>query len=48
VERRDDLLFGFTLHTVPAWRHFHISEVMARYRGHPVLLDKAHHPAFAP
>mgnify|MGYP001806156575 CR=1 FL=1 len=48
VERSDDLFFGLTLQTIPAWRHFHISELITRYHGHPVLLDKEHQPALAP
>jgi hypothetical protein len=48
VERTDDVFYGLTLETVPRWRHFALDEVMARYGGHPVLLDTDHHPALAP
>lgn len=44
VERTDDVLFGFTLRIVPEWRHFHVSELTARYAGHDVLLDQSHIP----
>lgn len=48
VERTGDVLYGLCLHTVPEWRHFSLSELMARYRGQPVLIDRAHHPAPVP
>jgi hypothetical protein len=44
VERTDDVLYGLTLETVPRWRHFHLSELMTRYGGHPVLLDPDYRP----
>ncbi|HLO75165.1 MAG TPA: hypothetical protein VK196_01760 [Magnetospirillum sp.] len=47
VERSGDVLYGLTLETVPRWRHFDLSELMARHGGHPALLDPAHRPAAA-
>lgn len=48
IERTGDVFYGLTLETVPRWRHFHLSELMSRYGGHPVLLDTEHRPAVAP
>ncbi|MBX9803916.1 MAG: hypothetical protein K2Y04_14290 [Caulobacteraceae bacterium] len=44
VERTGDVLFGFTLRMLPEWRHFHASELTARYAGHDVVVDAAHLP----
>ena len=47
IEQTGDVYYGLTLETVPRWRHFHLSEMMTRYGGHPVLLDTDHRPALA-
>ena len=48
TERSGDVLFGLTLVTVPAWRHFHVTELTDRHGDHPVLIDRTHRPAPAP
>lgn len=48
VEKGGDVLFGLTTRVIPEWRHFHISELLGRHHGDPVVIDRNHKPAAAP
>ena len=48
VEKTGDVLFGLTLVTTPAWRHFHLSELAVNHGSHPVRIDGSHVAQRAP
>jgi hypothetical protein len=48
VEKTGDVLFGLTLVTTPAWRHFHLRELAVNHGSHPVRMDASHVAQRAP
>lgn len=47
-DQASGIAYGLTFHRVPAWRHFHVQELLQSYGGQPVLVDRSHLPEFVP